>query len=109
MEIDSVILKNKDEFKKFYTLLSSKININNMKLLYRAGKDGLGLKSFKKKINNNSNLILLFLTGNTRIFGSYFEEKINVIHNKNIKDNNTFSFSVNNNRLYKIFIPEYTI
>ena len=74
MEIDSVILKNKDEFKKFYTLLSSKININNMKLLYRAGKDGLGLKSFKKKINNNSNLILLFLTGNTRIFGSYFEE-----------------------------------
>ena len=35
MEIDSVILKNKDEFKKFYTLLSSKININNMKLLYK--------------------------------------------------------------------------
>ena len=38
--IDSVILKNKDEINKFYELLSNKIKINHMKLLYRISKEG---------------------------------------------------------------------
>ena len=40
-DTDSLILKNKDDIKKFYDLLSNKIKINNIKLLYRASKDGL--------------------------------------------------------------------
>ena len=59
-DLDSLILKNKDELFKFYNLLSSKIKSLNMRLLYRASRDGLNLNSLKNKINNKSNLIFLF-------------------------------------------------
>ena len=36
---------------KFYELLSNKIKINNMKLLYRISKEGRGLGNLKNKIN----------------------------------------------------------
>jgi len=105
--IDSLILKNKDDLNKFYNLILNQIKINNIKLLYRSSRDGLKLNDLKNKINNKSNLIFLFLTGNTRIFGSFFKIKIEVKHNIYIKDENAFVFSLNNNKIYKILIPEY--
>jgi len=107
--LDSSILKNIDESNKFYILLSSQIKINKMKLLYRASKDGLGLEKLKNKINNKSNLIFLFLTGETRIFGSFIKTQIEVTHNKYIKDKDAFAFSLNKNKIYKILIPEYAM
>ena len=108
-DLDSLILKNKDELFKFYNLLSSKIKSLNMKLLYRASRDGLNLNSLKNKINNKSNLIFLFLTGNTRIFGAFISSKVEVEHKKYTKDENAFVFSLNNNKIYKILIPDYAI
>jgi len=67
--LNSMILKNKEDIDKFINLLSNKIKIYNMKLLYRASRDGLNIDNVKDKINNKSNLIFLFKTGNTRIFG----------------------------------------
>jgi len=107
--LNSLILKNNDELNKFYNLLSNKIKIKNMKLLYRSSRDGLSLNNLKDKINNKSNLIFLFLTGNSRIFGSFTSSKIEVQHEKYIKDENAFVFSLNNNKIYKILIPEYAI
>ena len=106
---DSLILKNKEEINKFYDLLSNKIKINNMKLLYRASKDSLALNNLKNKINNKSNLIFLFFTGNTRIFGSFIKAQITVEHDKYIKDEEAFVFSLNNNKIYKILVPELAI
>ena len=80
-----------------------------MKLLYRSSRDGLKLNDLKNKINNKSNLIFLFLTGNTRIFGSFFKVEIEVNHNTYQKDENAFVFSLNNNKIYKILIPENAI
>ena len=80
-----------------------------MKILYRASKDGLKINNLKNKINNKSNLIFLFLTGNTRIFGSYIKAKINVEHNTYTNDENAFAFSLNNNKIYKILKSEYSI
>ena len=109
-EIDSLILKNKDELNKFINLLSNKIKIKNMKLLYRSSRDGLSLNNLKDKINNKSNLIFLFLTGNTRIFGSFFKVEIEVNHNTYQKDENAFVFSLNNNKIYKVlFILAQTL
>ena len=83
--------------------------MNNIKLLYRSSRDGLKLDDLKNKINNKSNLIILFLTGNTRIFGSFFKIKIEVKNEVNQKDENAFAFSLNNNKIYKILKPEYAI
>ena len=67
------------------------------------------LSNLKDKINNKSNLIFLFLTGNTRIFGSFIKIKIEVNHNTHQKDENAFVFSLNNNKIYKILKPENAI
>ena len=105
LDIDSLILNNKDDIYKFYKLLTNKIKINDIKLLYRANRDGLKLNNLKDKINNKSNLIFLFLTGNNRIFGSFIHSNVQVEHNKYIMDNDAFVFSLNNNKIYSILVP----
>ena len=94
---------------KFYELLSNKIKINNIKLLYRISKEGRGLGNLKNKIDNKSNLIFLFLTGDTRIFGCFIKSKIEVKHNNYINDKVAFVFSLNTNKIYKILVPELAI
>ena len=108
-DLDSLILKNKGDLNKFSNLLSKKIKVKKMKLLYRASKDGLNLNNLRDKINNKSNLIFLFLIGNTRIFGSFISSKIEVQHQTYTKDENAFVFSLNNNKIYEILIPQYAI
>ena len=81
-----------------------------MKLIYRATKDGLNLQNVVNKINNKSNLIFLFFTGNKRIFGLFIKSKLeNIQHDKYFKDENAFVFSLDNNKIYKILIPEKAI
>ena len=106
---DSKILTSKEDIKKFNDLLSTQIKITNMKLLYRSSRDGLELNKLKEKIDNKCNLIFLFLTGTTRIFGSYIKSKIIVNHDTYTNDKNAFVFSLNNNKIYKILMPEYAI
>lgn len=109
-KLDSVIIKNKDDIDKFYELISNKIKINNIKLLYRASKDGLEFKSLINKINNKSNLVFLFFTDNKRIFGAFIKTKLeNIVPKKYFKDESAFVFSLNNNKIYKILIPNNAI
>jgi len=62
------------------------------------------------KINNKSNLVFLFFTDNKRIFGVFIKSKLdNIVHHKYFKDENVFEFSLNNNKIYKILIPEKAI
>ena len=109
INIDSLILKNKNDINKFYNLLSNKIKINNMKLIYSSNKDGLELNSLKNKIDNKSKLIFLFLCENNRIFGAFIKAKIEVKHDAYIYDKDAFVFSLNNNKIYNILIPEYAL
>ena len=105
--LDSVIIKNKDVLNNFYKLISNKIKIHNIKLIYRPTKDGLQFSNMKDKINNKSNLIFLFFTGNKRIFGAFIKSKLeNIEESKYFKDENAFVFSLDNNKIYKILIPE---
>ena len=109
--IDSLILKNKEDLIKFDNLISTKIKIFNIKLLYRSSRDGLTLNILKDKINNKSKLIFLFLSGNTRIFGSFIKAtiKIEIDLDNYIKDKDAFAFSLNNNKIYEILIPDLAI
>ena len=108
-KLDSLILKNGDESEKFFNLISNKIKITNIELLYRASRDGLDLNNLRDKIENKTNLIFLFLTGNTRIFGTYIKSQIKVKHDFYIADKDAFTFSLNNNKIYKILNPDLAI
>ena len=57
---DSLILKRKEDLDKFYELISKKVEINNMKLIYRYSKDRLEYENIVNKIDNKSNLIFFF-------------------------------------------------
>ena len=109
-DIDSLILNNEDNLNKFKALISNLIILNDFKLIYRLTKDGLSYESLVNKINNKSNLIFLFCTGNQRIFGAFIKTKLeNIQSNVYFKDENSFAFSLNNNKIYKILIPEKAI
>ena len=107
--IDSEILKTKNDINTFYNLLSSKIRINNLKLIYSSSKDGLELNKLKNKIDNKSKLIFLFLCENNRIFGLFIQAKIEVKNQAYIYDKDAFVFSLNNNKIYNNLIPDYAL
>ena len=115
IDLDSQILQSEEDKKKFYKLISYRLKIKNIKLLFRSSKDKFSLKTVVDK----SNLIFLYSTigkkikdGEKRIFGNYI--KIKLDFNKKYKyydftDENAFVFSLNNNKIYKILIPENAI
>ena len=107
---DSVILKDKSDIEKFYKLISNNIMLNNMKLIFRLNKDGRDFQTFINKVNNKSNLIFLYLTGNKRIFGVFIKTKLeNIKSDKYYNDENAFVFSLDNNKIYKILQPKNAI
>ena len=107
--IDSLILNNDDTYNKFHLLIDDHNLTNNMNLIYRSSRDGFNYLSIVNKINNKSNLIFLYLTGNDRIFGTYIKAKLENIDlngsRKYYTDENAFTFSLNNNKKYKILVP----
>ena len=84
-----------------------------MNLLYRSSRDEFNYLNIINAINNKSNLIFLYLTENDKIFGVYIKTKLENIDingsKKYYKDEDAFVFSINNNKKYKILIPEYAI
>ena len=110
---DSLILNNSNDNLKYFNLLDKNIKISKLNLIYRSSRDELNYLSIVNKINNKSNLIFLFLTGSDRIFGAFIKTKLENIDlkgsRKYYRDEEAFSFSLNNNKIYKILIPEYAI
>ena len=112
-DIDSKIIQNCDEWNKFLSLVYNYIKVKNSSLLYRSSRDGLNYLNIVNKINNKSNLIFLYLTDNDRIFGAYVKTKLENIDlngsRKYYRDDNAFAFSLNNNKIYKILVPQNAI
>ena len=110
---DSLILTNQNDINKFIKLIDNNKITNNMKLVYRSSRDGFNYLSIVNKINNKSNLLFLYFTGNDRIFGAFIETKLENINlngsYKCYKDENAFAFSINHNKKYRILVPQYSI
>ena len=109
---DSLILKTKEDLEKFQKLISQKLEINKIKLIYRKSRDGFGYDNIVNKIDNKSNLIFLYLTGDIRIFGNYIQTRlINIRSTQDhyYSDKNAFIFSLNNNKIYKVLKDEHAI
>ena len=110
---DSLILKNDDNYYKFYKLVLNNEKINNIKLIYRSTVDGFNYLSIVNKVNNKSNLIFLYYIENKRIFGAFIKTKLENINlngaRKYFTDKNAYSFSLDNNKKYKILVPQNAI
>ena len=62
LNIDSLILKNKEHLTKFFDLIGNNLKLDNTKLLYRATRDGDTIKNFHKKFNNYKGTLMIVKT-----------------------------------------------
>ncbi|CAD8125415.1 unnamed protein product [Paramecium sonneborni] len=78
--------------------------INQLKLIYQGTKDGLNSNSFWNKVNNKSNLIMIFKTNKDVIFGGYSPCKWQQNLNNYVEDptNSSFIFSQKDQQIYPI-------
>ena len=77
------------------------LNFNNLKLLYRASRDGDSTKTFHKLCDNKQNVLIIIKSDIGYIFGGY--SKIGFKTSKNWdgeKDNLSFLFSIDLKRIY---------
>jgi len=70
-EFDSLILKESNRSDEFIRKIYEWSGYNNMKLLYRGTRDGLGANYFHNKCNNQGPTISLFKNDKGNIFGGY--------------------------------------
>ena len=70
-EFDSLILKESNRVDEFIRKIYEWSGCNNMKLLYRGTRDGMGGNYFHNKCNNQGPTISLFKNDKGYIFGGY--------------------------------------
>ena len=99
---DSHIVKNTEESDQIIEWISSKGNIKNIKLIYRATEDGDSCESFFEKCKNKGPIISLVETKKKKRFGGFTKEDWIKSDYSNIKDPNAFLFSLDNKKIYKI-------
>jgi hypothetical protein len=93
-KIDSLILSNRGQQKKLFTLCEFPID-QKWNLIYRASQNGFEASSFHSKCDNKPNTLIIIKTTNDNVFGGYTEQTWN--HTANYKaDPNSFLFSLIN-------------
>ena len=107
---ESKLVRNEEDKKNLINWISSKGNINEIKLIYRATENGDDSESFFSKCSNKGPTISLIKTANNRIFGGFTKaEWTNKKGKIRLKDENTFLFSLNNGEKYNILEPDKAI
>ena len=106
--IDSI---NKINFIFYYIKENDKsLNFNNLKLLYRASRDGDNTKICHELCDNKQNVLIIIKSDIGYIFGGY--SKIGFKTSKNWdgeKDNHSFLFSIDLKRIYPAIKDKNTI
>ena len=105
-QIDSKIIKTKEEIELLSKRLTSKGFIKNSKvifnLLYRASRDGDSPHDYHNKCDGKSNTLCVIQTIKGCKFGGYTETTISSANNGlDVKDPNAFVFSLNKNKTYE--------
>ena len=104
---NSNILTNCDEKNKFINLIKNGIKnteLIQLKLLFRASRDGDNNTAFHQKCDNKSPTISIIQTKDNYIFGGYTEHKWDstsiCVSNKENETKKTFMFSFNKLKIY---------
>ena len=102
-QIDSKIIKTKEEIELLSKRLTSKGFVKNSKvifnLLYRASRDGDSPHDYHNKCDGKSNTLCVIQTIKGCKFGGYTETTIG--DGSDVKDPNAFVFSLNKNKIYE--------
>jgi len=109
---NSKIIKNKNEIdfilKEVEKGIGS-INFNNIKLIYRATRDGGLVRDFHYKCDNIKNTLMIVQTSEGYKFGGFTSTGWNNEKGKDIYDKKAFCFSINLNKIYNIVNPKYAL
>ena len=103
---DSKIIQNEDEIVFVLNEVEKKIGkIHNMKLIYRATRDGDSIDKFHSSCDNIRNTLMIVRTTTGFKFGGFASTGWICDKGKTIYDKNAFCFSVNLNKIYNIIDP----
>ena len=105
---ESKLIKNEEDKKNLYNWISSKGNVKEIKLIYRASENGDDSESFFNKCGKIGPTVSIIKTKKGKIFGGFttaewVKEKIK------LKDDKAFLFSINNKKKYDILKPDIAI
>ena len=107
---DSKLVSKDEDKKNLLNWLSSKGNISEIKLIYRATENGDDSESFFNKCRNMGPTISLIKTRNNRIFGGFTKAEWTDKKGKiKLKDENAFLFSLDNKEKYNILKSDIAI
>lgn len=103
-------LNEKIKIKEWVYDINDKNIGKEIKLIYKAARDGDSASKYHQLCDNKSPLITLIKTKKNRKFGHYTEAKL-ISHNncKHSKDEKAFLFSLDKMKKYNIKEPEYAI
>ena len=109
---DSNIINNfKEEIyiKKWVCEKNSNNIDKEIKLIYKATKDGDSASKYHQCCDNKNPLITLIKTKKNKRFGHYMEQKVNNSHGNFTRDEKAFFFSLDKLKKYDIKRPEYAM
>ena len=105
---ESKIINSIEEKQMLVNWISSKGNIKEINLLYRATDNGDDSETFFDRCSGMGPTLSLIKTKKEKIFGG-FSKAAWIKKNKMIKDEDAFLFSINNKEKYDILKPENAI
>lgn len=85
------------------------IKINNIKLIYRATRDGGLVSEFHSKCDNIKNTLMIVQTSEGYKFGGFTSTGWKSENGEDIYDEKAFCFSINLNKIYNIISPKYAL
>ena len=90
------------EYELIYKEISSKLKkqVKNLKILYKASKDGDCPKIFHKNCDDIKNTLCIYESKKNRRFGGFTTQKWNSALGEYIKDMNAFLFSLDKKKIY---------
>ena len=109
---ESSIIKNFIEMMNIKNWINEKNekNINKeIKLIYKATKDGDSASKYHEICDNKNPLITLIKTKKNRRFGHYMEQKVNPNNSKYTQDEKAFLFSLDNLKKFDVKKPEHAM
>ena len=106
---NSEIVKSKNDFLFIVSSLLKRINISNIKLLYKASVHGDTSQSFKNNCNNKGPTLTLIKSSNNEIFGGFTQYDWTNEDGMYSNDNKAFLYSITNQKIFYIIKPHRAI
>ena len=105
---ESKLIKDEEDKRNLFNWISSKGNVNEIKLIYRASENGDDSESFFKRCSKMGPTVSLIKTKKGKIFGGFTTAEW-VKEKTKLTDYKAFLFSINNKKKYDILKPEIAI